>query len=135
MHVCIYLTVYLYLNSVIMYSVFFFPVKTKTLPVKKPQKIARESTKLPVKSPKKSIFAREKRKLPVKLEKKSIFARERRFFAREKTKKMAKNCPWKTKIAREKIEKKAKNGFHGQLFFSREKDAANERRRSTASTR
>ena len=72
---------------------FFFPVKTKTLPVKKPQKIARESTKLPVKPPKNKIFAREKRKLPVKLEKKSIFTRERRFFAREKTKQLAKNFP------------------------------------------
>ena len=61
--------------------------------MKKPRKIARESTKLPVKPQKNQIFAREKRKLPVKHEKNQFFARERRFFAREKTQKTAKNCP------------------------------------------
>ena len=69
----------------------------------------RESTQLPVKPYKNQFFACEKTKLPLKPEKNQIFARERRFFAREKTQKTAKNCPWKTKTVSGKIEKKAKH--------------------------
>ena len=58
--------------------------------------------------------------LPVKKrEKKRKCAREKK--GREKGQNLAKKWAWKPFFPREKIQKKAKNGFHGHFSFSREK--------------
>ena len=78
------------------------------------------------------ISARENAK-PTR-EKNEISARENWFPTREKNQKIPKKCPWKKSgrekgeklakkwawkqiFAREKIEKKPKNAFHGHFFF------------------
>ena len=54
-------------------------------------------------------------------EKNEKTAREKKKRGREKSEKWAKKWAWKTKTAREKNQKNAKNRFHGHFLFSREK--------------
>ena len=99
------------------------PVKLKLMHVKKFGKIACENTNfssntikfvpvkmdfLPVKKTKKK--EKQMKKMPVKNKN-----------GREKTGKQAKTWAWNCFFAREKNEKRAKNGFHGHFWFSRGK--------------
>ena len=56
--------------------------------------------------------------LPVKKPKKVPVKKNN---GREKVENWAKKWAWKQQSAREKIKKKAKNGFHGHFLFSRGK--------------
>ena len=101
---------------------FFFPVKSVFLPVKKTGNGGREKIKCPWK-PKKSVrekkrYPRKKKdiKIPLKLKES---AREKKKSGREKVEKFTKKWAWKKNVAREKIQKLVKIGFHGYFLFLR----------------
>ena len=59
--------------------------------------------------------------LPVKKTKKFPKSAREKKSGREKGEKLAKKWAWKQIFAREKIEKKPKNAFHGHFFFTGKK--------------